>query len=120
VAHTSIDFEFVPFNGKQYLKYIRTETSYQDINIETQAVVNTADLYLEFMVNKIQIEGVKQFKRRETMNKYKNLDSQVGKYNAAFWQSYNMIKTTPHDEKLIKDLEKEVSLREQFINQNRQ
>jgi len=38
-------------------------------------------------------------------------------YHEAFWKNYNVLKLTPLDEKLIQDLEKEISLQEQFGKQ---
>jgi len=38
-------------------------------------------------------------------------------YNQEFWNHYNVLKLTPLDEKLIQDLEKEISLQEQFDKQ---
>ena len=38
-------------------------------------------------------------------------------YNQEFWKHYNVLKLTPLDEKLIQDLEKEISLQEQFDKQ---
>ena len=38
-------------------------------------------------------------------------------YHQEFWKSYNVLKLTPLDEKLIRDLEKEISLQEQFKKQ---
>ena len=35
-------------------------------------------------------------------------------YHQEFWKHYNVLKLTPLDEKLIQDLEKEISLQEQF------
>jgi hypothetical protein len=35
-------------------------------------------------------------------------------YNKNFWDNYNVIKATPLDKKIIKDLEKEVPLEKQF------
>lgn len=39
-------------------------------------------------------------------------------YHPAFWKTYNTLKLTPLDEKLIRDLEKEVSLEKQFEDQD--
>ena len=38
-------------------------------------------------------------------------------YHQEFWKYYNVLKLTPLDEKLIQDLEKEISLQEQFKKQ---
>lgn len=40
-----------------------------------------------------------------------------GEYNKAFWNNYNILKLTPLNEKLIRDLEKEISLEDQFERQ---
>ena len=99
------------------MKYIRTTTTYNDINIHTQEVLNIADLHLELLINKVQNRKIKRFKGDQTMNKFKNLDKQIKDYNKAFWDSYNVIKETPLDSQLIKDLERELSLEEQFKKQ---
>ena len=40
-----------------------------------------------------------------------------GEYHEEFWKNYNILKLTPLDKKLIHDLEKEISLQEQFEKQ---
>jgi hypothetical protein len=35
-------------------------------------------------------------------------------YHQEFWKHYNVLKRTPLDEKLIQDLEEDISLQEQF------
>ncbi|MGB0525775.1 MAG: hypothetical protein ACPGJS_22540, partial [Flammeovirgaceae bacterium] len=116
-ANTSINFEFEEYQGKQFLKYIRTSTTYHDINVHTQEVVNVADLHLELLINEVQTENIQRIRGHQTMNKYKNLEVQISKYNKRFWKTYNVIKETPLDSQLIKDLERELSLDEQFKNQ---
>ncbi|MFT5916252.1 MAG: hypothetical protein ACJAWV_000349 [Flammeovirgaceae bacterium] len=111
------DFEFQEYNNKMYLKYIKSEAHYQYIDVSTQAVVNTIDLYLELLVNQIQTEDVRKPGGNETMNKHKGLETQIGPYSQSFWRNYNIIKDTPLDEKLVKDLERGVSLSEQFKQQ---
>jgi hypothetical protein len=39
-------------------------------------------------------------------------------YHEDFWRNFNTLKLTPVDEKLIRDLEKDISLQEQFKKQN--
>jgi hypothetical protein len=117
IADVGRDFEFQEYKGKMYLKYLKTETHYQYIDIPTQAVVNTIDLYLELSINQIQTEDVRKLSGSETMNKHKGLETQIGPYSESFWRNYNIIKDTPLDEKLVKDLERETPLPEQFKQQ---
>lgn len=117
VSSIGRDFEFQEYKGKMYLKYIKSETHYQYIDVSTQAVVNTIDLYLELLVNQIQTEDVRKPSGNETMNKHKGLETQIGPYNESFWRNYNIIKDTPLNEKLVKDLERGVPLPEQFKQQ---
>ena len=42
----------------------------------------------------------------------------TGDYHPDFWKKYNTLKLTPIDEKLIRDLEKETTLQQQFEKQD--
>ncbi len=42
------------------------------------------------------------------------MESQVTKYDGAFWKNYNMIKLSNLDQQMIQDLEEDLTLEEQF------
>ena len=46
-----------------------------------------------------------------------NMKIKTEAYHPDFWKNYNTLKLTPLDEKLIHDLEKEISLQDQFKHQ---
>lgn len=117
LASVERDFEFQEYMGKMYLKYLKTESHYEYVEIETNSVLNTADLYLELLINQIQTKDVRKLSGNETMNKHKNLESQIGFYSEEFWRNYNIVKDTPLDKQLIEDLERGISLPEQFRRQ---
>lgn len=116
-ANTSTYVEYEEFDNKYYLKYFRTFTTYQDIDLSTNAIINVSKLHLELLINEVQTEEVRRFNGERTMNKFKNLDSQIRAYNKSFWDAYNVIKETPIDSQMIEDLERYLPLEEQFIKQ---
>lgn len=118
IVDQEIQFEFQPYQGKLYLKYIKAHTAYEERHLQSDSLIHTAALSLSMMVNKIETgAGVEKIKGRRAMNKYKNLEGQIGVYNTDFWKNYNVLKENPLDSILISDLERELSLEQQFPKQ---
>jgi len=105
--------EFEVYNDKLYPRRMH-ESELNEIysaNVGKAKIVSIETL--EFIVNNI-IPG-KESKEAKRL-KY-GMTLKGGKYNKDFWNNYNSLKLTTLNEKLIRDLEKEISLTEQFERQ---
>jgi hypothetical protein len=105
--------EFAPYKGKFYLKYIRANYKNHWIDAETQEFEITTELTQELMINAIETENPKWIPSSQKMKRY-GLQFQNEPYNKEFWDNYNVIKESPIDALIIKDLERDASLELQF------
>jgi hypothetical protein len=71
----------------------------------------------DLLVNNIEFNDVKKSKKEELLRFNVNLDQQPFKYDPDFWKNYNIIKETPLQGQIRKDLEAETPLEHQFENQ---
>jgi len=74
----------------------------------------------EFLVNEIIIDPNQIKNIYETYEWDDQLFQKHSPYSKEFWGNYNVIKETPIQEKLRKDLEQKISLEEQFIESSNQ
>lgn len=104
-------------NNVLYLSHYKRRIRYHEMNTTTGKLKKVTVLDNELVINNIITENVQPLLN---IMEESNLESQAGEYtyNPQFWKNYNIIKETPLDEKLIKDLEKDVSLQEQFKKAN--
>jgi hypothetical protein len=107
--------EFEPYNGKFYLKYIRARYLNHWIDMETNTLETTTELFQELVINDVEIDNPEWVSSSEKMKRY-GLQYQNNSYDEAFWKNYNVIKSSPLDAKILEDLEKEASLQTQFKN----
>ena len=107
--------EFEPVDGVFYLKYISSNYKNEWYNTDTQNFEQTTELYQELLVNDIETDNPEWIKSSEKMKRY-GLRFQSVPYNEEFWDNYNVIKETPLDRQIVKDLEQEASLEQQFKN----
>ena len=107
--------EFEPYKGKFYLKYIRSNYKNHWFNAETQEFEITTELMQELVINNLDTEDPEWIPSSDKMKRY-GLQFQNETYNKEFWDNYNVIKESPVDELIIKDLEKNDSLELQFKN----
>jgi hypothetical protein len=106
--------EFEPYNGKLYLR--RTHESELNEFYDKGGQVNTSHVEtLEFVTHDI---GLNEEDPNAARLKY-GMNLKTGDYHPDFWKKYNTLKLTPLDEKLIRDLEKETTLQEQFQKENK-
>lgn len=105
--------EFEPHNGKLYLKYISTR--YQNIwmNTATNKAEQTTELFQELLINNINNKDPNWISSSQKMKHY-GLQYQHENYNKKFWENYNVIKETPLNKQIIRDLEEYGSLEKQF------
>jgi thiol-disulfide isomerase/thioredoxin len=92
--------------GKYYLKHISKEgrSFLKHLNF-------THTYHLDLMVNEFQTKNFEKFKGKEPDKKA----LYSIKYDPAFWNNYNILKETPLEEKIVRDLGGQQSLQEQFI-----
>ncbi len=105
--------EFEPHNGKLYLKYIKTQYKNVWINTETGKPDQTTQLFQELLINNINSEDPSWVSSARKMKRY-GLQYQHKNYNKAFWENYNVIKETPLNKKILRDLEEHGALEKQF------
>jgi hypothetical protein len=65
-------------------------------------------------VTQVNSPGTGQPDGKRIMDWHKSMESQVTKYDGAFWKNYNMIKLSNLDQQMIQDLEEDLTLEEQF------
>ena len=105
--------EFEPHNGKLYLKYIKTAYKNVWMNTEKGEPEQTTELFQELLINNINDVDPNWIGSAQKMKHY-GLQYQHTEYNKRFWDNYNVIKETPLDKKIVKDLEEHGALEEQF------
>ncbi|MCB0496714.1 MAG: carboxypeptidase-like regulatory domain-containing protein [Cyclobacteriaceae bacterium] len=105
--------EFEPHNGKLYLKYIRTNYKNQWVNTNLDTNEKDTELFQELLINNINDKTPNWISSSQKMKHY-GLQYQHGAYNKVFWDNYNVIKETPLDQEIVKDLEEHMSLEKQF------
>jgi thiol-disulfide isomerase/thioredoxin len=92
--------------GKYYLRHISKEgNSFNKL----QGFTHT--YHLDLMVNEFQTKDFDKFKGKEPDKK----ELYSIKYDSNFWNNYNILKETPLEENIIRDLGGQQSLKEQFI-----
>lgn len=104
----SVEFEL--FDGKLYPRRMHESEMNELHDAPTGQLKITSIETLEFVATNI-IPG-KESKAAKKL-KY-GMMIKPGEYHEAFWKNYNTLKLTPLDEKLIRDLEKDISLQKQF------
>lgn len=107
----SIDFK--RFDQKMYLNYI-TVTKREDwYDEKTQEHRFQTELSQQLLINAVYDGADKRISSTEKMRNY-GLQYQDYPYNKSFWENYNVIKETPLNEKIRRDLEKVAPLDKQF------
>lgn len=105
--------EFELYNGKLYLKYMSTRYKNVWMNTVEGKPVQTTELFQELLINNINDKDPNWISSSRKMKHY-GLQYQHEKYNKRFWDNYNVIKETPLNEQIIRDLEEHGSLEDQF------
>lgn len=105
--------EFEPHNGKLYLKYIKVRYKNVWMNTELGKPEQTTQLFQELLINNINDKDPNWIPSSRKMKHY-GLQYQHKDYNKRFWENYNLIKETPLDKKIVRDLEEHGALEKQF------
>lgn len=109
--------EFRDIDGKLYLNFMRASTMAKWLDSETNEVLNYTELVQEMLVNDIDYSDPEWISSSKKMRGY-GLQYQDMPYNEDFWENYNVLKNSPIDEQVLKDLEELGKLEEQFKNNN--
>lgn len=107
----TIDYRY--YKGKLYLNYMEVLSRINWYDLETDSLRFETELSQYLMVNRVYPEPDERIPVTRKMRRY-GLQYQDLPYNKAFWETYNVIKQSPLDAKIIADLELEQSLEEQF------
>jgi len=107
--------DFKPYNGKFYLNYIAVDSRVNWYDIKTKELKFETELNQSLLINEIFPNTDRRITTNEKMANY-GLQYQDLPYNKSFWDNYNVIKESPLDKKIVKDLEKQGPLERQFKN----
>jgi hypothetical protein len=106
--------DFKRFDGKMYLNYISVVSNEKWYDQANELQFET-ELAQNLLVNEVKPKTTERISSTEKMRNY-GLQYQDYPYNKTFWDSYNVIKETPVDRKVVEDLEKVAPLDKQFEN----
>ena len=104
---------FKKYDGKYYLNYIAVDSKVNWYDIKTHELKFETELQQTLLINEVLPNAIGRINSNQRMKTY-GLQYQYPPYNKEFWESYNMIKESPLDQKIIQDLEKQGPLDKQF------
>lgn len=105
--------DFRKFQGKMYPSFISITSRINWYDIETNELKFETELFQQLLINKVTPNATERIRSTEKMRNY-GLQFQDRPYNKKFWDNYNVIKETPLDKEVLKDLEKLAPLKAQF------
>lgn len=105
--------DFKRYEGKMYLNYIKVTSKEKWYDGTSAEVKFETSLEQHLLINDVHPNTTERIESTEKMRNY-GLQYQNYPYNKLFWDSYNVIKETPLDRGILKDLEKVVPLEKQF------
>lgn len=113
-SRKTIDFR--RYNGKMYPSFMTMSSSINWYDIRTGALKFETELIQQLLINNV-IPHVNE-RVNFTGEKMRNygLQYQDQPYNKEFWDNYNVIKDSPLDARILKDLEKVGPLEAQFAD----
>lgn len=108
--------DFRKYQGKMYPSFISITSRINWYDSETNVLKFETELFQQLLINKVTPNPKERIRSTEKMRNY-GLQFQDRPYNKKFWDNYNVIKETPLDQQILKDLEKYAPLRVQFEEQ---
>lgn len=105
--------DFRKFQGKMYPSFISITSRINWYDIESHELKFETELFQQLLINKVTSNPTERIRSTEKMRNY-GLQFQDRPYNKKFWDNYNVIKETPLDLEVLRDLEKLAPLKEQF------
>jgi hypothetical protein len=106
--------EFDEYEGKLYAKRMHESELNEIYDGATGKLEIASTETLEFIVTNIALDS----ENKKSKHLKYGLIIKDAPYHEDFWKNFNTLKLTPLDEKLIRDLEKDISLHEQFEKQS--
>jgi hypothetical protein len=107
--------DFKKIEGKFFLNYLSLDTQVNWYNVSTGKLEFETELNQSLLINEIFPNTSIRIESKDKMKNY-GLQFQDPPYNKVFWDSYNVIKESPLDRKIIEDLERQGPLEKQFKN----
>jgi hypothetical protein len=104
---------FREFQGKMYPSFIAIHKKINWHDLRTHDLKFATELNQQLLINKVDPNPSERIRTTEKMRNY-GLQFQDQPYNKAFWDNYNVIKESPLDQEVLRDLEKHAPLNEQF------
>lgn len=97
--------EFQQINGLYYPKYNSFRSILHAFDATSGDQLFTSEMLQEYMVTSIDFAPEEKPAKDSLMNPDLMLEKQLFSYDPKFWETYNVIKMHPRDEKLIQGLE---------------
>jgi hypothetical protein len=107
----SIDYR--KFGGKMFPSFITITSRINWYDSETSELKFETELFQQLLINKVTPNSKERIRSTEKMRNY-GLQFQDRPYNKQFWDNYNVIKETPLDQQILRDLEMHAPLKVQF------
>lgn len=119
VIYLKRTFDYKPHKGKYYLNRYHQQVTHQYNNATHQGIDSYQTIHnFHVITNNISSDTDILSNKAELMN-YKDQISKTSKsYNANFWKTYNILKQTPLDEKIISDLSKRAVTSDPFVKKD--
>ena len=105
--------DFRKYQGKMYPSFISITSRINWYDSETNVLKFETELFQQLLINKVTPNAKERIRSTEKMRNY-GLQFQDRPYNKQFWDNYNVIKETPLDQQILRDLEKHAPLKAQF------
>lgn len=106
--------EFQTIDGLMYPKYHSFTSQLHAFDATTGDALFTSVLQQEYMVTDINTHAADRPDKNELMDPDVMLEQQVANYDQEFWKNYNVLRLNSQDQQLVKDLERDISLSEQY------
>lgn len=106
--------DFQSINGLLYPKYHTFTSDLHAFDKLSGEPLFTSVLRQQYMVTNIDTHPDDKPEKRELMDDGLMLEKQAYDYDPEFWENYNVLKLNAQDQQLVKDLERDISLNEQY------
>lgn len=112
-ASVKKQIDYRKFQGKMYPSFMSMTSKINWYDGDTRELKFETELFQQLLINHVNTHATERIRSTEKMRNY-GLQFQDKPYNKAFWENYNVIKETPLDVEVLRDLEKHGPLKAQF------
>jgi hypothetical protein len=109
-------FRFRKVGNKYFPSFLQLHWGFQAVERPSGQLIDVFEYKKNLLVHTI---GPAERWRGKQMKDSKRLDWQVGKYHPEFWEHYPLLKATPLEERIVRDLEREQMLEAQFTRKGK-